>query len=699
MPYIQVQDIKQGMDRTRTERAVGPLGSAWTIKNGHLTRGGDIERRKEFVKISNDFPDTTKGLFSINDTMFTVGYDASEAANVPTGVTHILTQHPTPATAMVAVLDAEPFDGRLYSISEFTDGNIYHYYGTSRVVDWDTLSADTGSNNAVAAALEAALDKSAFVNASSTSAVVTVTAKTAGVPFTIATSAINNGSVNDQTLIAVQSQANVVAVTEVLASAEITVTGGTSDPGVNTINSITVDGVNILGSAVNWATSNSVTAAALKTQIDSHTSSPEYTTTVNGATLTITALTGTGAGPNGFVVNVVEAGDVTTTHDAAMAGGVSAVSAVAQQFQVTVGGTFEEADQFTVVINDTETYNVTGAASGTGTTAFTFKKKMYSVASSNLYFSALNSPTQWIAGVDPGFINMASETSGQETLTATAEYQGLMAIFSRNNIRIWSISEDSALNTDQETLQNTGTVAPRSVVSYGNNDVFYLADTGIRSIKARDSSNAAYVDDVGTAIDTHIRDYLNTLTAAQIAKATAIIDPLDSRYWLAVGTRIYVFSYFPSRKISTWSYYQLDISITHFARVGNRIYARATDSEGDDGLYLYGGANNDTYPIKDQSVIEIELPFMSASDPAAFKDLIGFDIIGTNVWSVEILANPGNLTEVTGHGKLNGTNYGDPRFGLTGVSSMFAINLTCSEAGRATLSALAMHYNAKFEDG
>jgi hypothetical protein len=698
MPYVQLQDIKLGMDRTRKSRVVAELGSAWTIKNAHMSRGGDIERRKSLVKIGDNFPDTTKGLFAINDTLYTVGYDASEASNVPSGVTHILTQHPTPATVLTKVLDAEAFNGQLYSISQFFDGNIYHYYNTSRVVDWDTLSASIGSNNAIASALEAAIDNSAVVNASVSTNVVTITSSTAGTPFTISASTVNNGSNPDQSLVVAQTQANVAGVTEVVASADVTITGGTNSPGVNRITSITIDGVEILSTAVNWATSNSNMASLLKTQIDSYTSSPEYATSVNGATLTISALAGTGAAPNGFVVVVTVGGDVTVSADATLTGGVTAVTAVAQVNTVTVGGTFEETDQFTVTINGTEEYTVTGAASGTGTTVQTFKKKLYSVASSNLYFSALTAPTQWISGVDYGFINMASETSGEETLTATAEYQGLMAVFSENNIRIWSISEDSAANVFLQTLQNTGTVAPDSVVAYGNNDVFYLAPTGIRSIKARDSSNSAYVSDVGTAIDTHVREFLATLTDAQIASATAVIEPLDGRYWIAIGTRIYVFSYFPAKKISGWSYYDLDVTITHFARVGNRVYARATDDQGDDGLYIYGGVNNDTYPGDDEDIVEIELPFISANNPAAFKELKGFDIIGINEWKVEILPDPSDETVKVNHGIAVGVTYGDPQFGLDGVGALFGINLTCRKAGPATMSALALHHNGTFED-
>lgn len=813
MPYVQMQDVRLGMDRKRSSRVAAELGSAWTIKNGHLTRGGDVSRRKKFVKQTGSFPSTTKGLFAINETLYTDGYDAAEVANVPPGVTHILTQHPTPATAIVSVRDAEAFNGTLYSIIEFADGNIYHYYGTSRVTDWDTLATTIGSNNAVAAALANAINNSAAVNASSSLNVATITSSVAGTPFTIAQSTTNNGispvaevlatatftitggtsspgvnrmtsvtvngvnilgtpvnwvtshpatataiaaqinshtsspdytanavgavvtitavagsgatpngfavvtneggnvtSTNDptmtggvsailsETITLVQTQANVAAATEVLSSGEVTITGGTALAGVNKMSSITVDGVNIMGGAVDWVTSNSATATAIAAQINSNTSSPDYTATAVGPVITIKAAVGSGSGPNGFVIVTNEAGDLTSTSDATMANGVTAVSAVAQVYTATIGGTFESADAFEIIINGTEHYLVTGRASGTGISVLTFKQKMYSTASSNLYFSAIGAPAQWISGVDYGFINMASQTAGEETLTVAQEYQGLMAIFSENNIRIWSIAEDSSANVFLQTLQNTGTTAPGSVVPYGNNDVFYLDTSGIRSIKARDSSNAAYVSDVGTPIDTHIRAYMDTLTEEEIAAAVGVVEPIDGRFWLGIKNRIYVLSYFPSAKISAWSYYDVDFEIQHFAKVGSRIYVRGR-KDGVDNLYLYGGDDNDTYPSANEDVCLIELPYFSAENPAAFKELLGFDIIAINDWKVDILPDPANEAVIVAQGIASGTTYGKQRYGVPGVSSLFAVNLTCSAAGPATLSALAMHYTGTFEDG
>lgn len=938
MPYVQMQDIRLGMDRKRASRVVGELGSAWTIKNGNLTRGGDIVRRKKFVKQAGQFPASTSGLFAINRTLYTCGYDESEIPNVPPSITHILTQHPTPATAIRRVRDAEAFNGQLYSIIEFEDGNTYHYYNTTRVTDWDNLATTIGSNNAVAAALAASINNSVAVDATSFGDTITITAEVAGVPFTISASTVNNGvspviaapaipevlaeatftitggtlgagvnrmtsvtvngvdiqgapvdwitshaqtatniaaqinsfnstpnytatavgavvtikavagsgatpngfavvtneagnvtSTNDptmtggvtavaevfpvdpETITLTEVQPNVVAATEVLATTHVTitggsanagvnnvvaitidgvnvlggnsetlasgsfiVTGGTSSPGVNTVDEVLVNGVDVLGAPVNHTGNNTTTAAAIAAQITSNTSTPDYTATNSGATViitavagsgasanghtvvanvtgdvtkgsesafaggvhagvpwvtsnsatatavasainalnsspdytatavgpvvTISAVAGSGAAPNAFVVDVIEGGNVTTTHDADMAGGVTATVAVAQVYTAQIGGTFEPEDQFKITINGTEDYIVTGAASGTGLSILTFKQKLYSTASSNLYFSALSAPTQWVSGVDYGFINMALQSAGEETLTVAQEYQGLMAIFSENNIRIWSISENSAANVFLQTLQNTGTTALGSVVPYGNNDVFYLDSSGIRSIKARDSSNAAYVSDVGTAIDTHIREFMDTLTEDEIAAAVGIVEPIDGRFWIGIKNRIYVLSYFPTAKISAWSYYEVDFEVKNFAKIGDRIYVRGTE-DGTDFLYLYGGPENLTYPGVNEDICVIELPYFGASNPASFKELLGFDIIAINDWKVEILPDPANEGVIINQGIASGTTYGKQRFGSTGVSALFAVNLTCSAAGPATLSALAMHYTGTFEDG
>lgn len=98
---------------------------------------------------------------------------------------------------------------------------------------------------------------------------------------------------------------------EVRSNFSFTITGGDLNPGVVKVSSITVNSVTITSAAVDWIESNEQTAANVAANINAHTSSPDYTATANGATVTVFAATGTGVGPNGFAVVVTIAGSMT----------------------------------------------------------------------------------------------------------------------------------------------------------------------------------------------------------------------------------------------------------------------------------------------------------------------------------------------------------------------------------------------------
>ncbi len=111
------------------------------------------------------------------------------------------------------------------------------------------------------------------------------------------------------------------------AVGSIDITAGTSNPGTNKVSTITVDGVDVLGAAVDWVTSHAVTATAVALQINTNTSSPNYGATASGETITITADVIQGDTPNTFVVGSTVGGDVTTGSAVAMTGGVDAAQA------------------------------------------------------------------------------------------------------------------------------------------------------------------------------------------------------------------------------------------------------------------------------------------------------------------------------------------------------------------------------------
>lgn len=685
MAYIAISDFKFGMDRRRP-RIAGVPGTLYTLKNAHLTRGGDVERPKKFVS-KFVLPGGTHSLARIREQLYVFG-SADLAGAMPLGISYQRLQSPTGA-AMARVLDIKAFSGKLYVVAVYADGHIHHFYDGARVTDWDAIGTANSTVTTLAEYLASKINSSPVVRARASSAnAVTVEARTPGVPFTVALSTLNGAGTNNQTFVNTVVRPNVVPVAEVRAQGKFTITGGTFDVEENRIVQVTVNGVALLALPVHWRQSHSATAVAVAQAINNQTSTHTYTAVADGADVNIRAPVGAGAAANGRVVAGTTSGDVTAT-TSNFVGGVTAVQAVAQMNTFTFGGTYEADDKFTATIDGLD-YVVRGQASGTGVSAFTYKQREWSVAGTQFMGSKLNAPSNWSdTNVNTGAITVdaSNESEGAERLIGMGSYSSYAAVFSRSQIRLYTVTTDAAELSFYQTLDNTGTVAARSILSYGNNDVFYLDPSGIRSIRARDVLNAAYVSDVGTAIDSFIHEHIRELAIDDVERAVSVVEPLDGRYWLGLKDRIYVLSFFPSSKVTAWSYYEPGFDVSDFVRINARLYAR-----GGNTIYLYGGDNGDEFPGDDEMVASVELPFLDAESPSTQKMLSGLDVACVNEWLVKLLPDPNDESRKQTVGRVYQNTYHLPHIPLTGRTTHFALELSCAKAGPASLSSLLVHF-------
>jgi hypothetical protein len=715
MSYIVIDDFKLGMDR-RKERIAGTAGALWEGINGHINRGGSFERRKKFVKKYALPAGTTFGLTQVNKQLYVFG-SSSAPGTVPPGVNYQQLAHTSTAN-MTGILDVTSFGGKIYAIAQFDNGDIFHYYDGARITTWDTVAHGVSSNSAIASALAASISLDPRYIATSNGTVVTIIAAIAGAPFAISATAVDGGSVNDQTLTLSTVQANVVASAETPAEFTITVTGGTpqnnGDPNQNSIQTLhDTNSLGLIGAPVPWVVSDDFTAQAVANAINqqaaalSLSSIAGYTATAAAGTVTVYAPAGAGTANNGLhilsrttgnfswdspsVTGITNTG-ISEVDAGAQSGGVGEIAAVAQVVTATVGGTYEDGDIFTITL-DTAVYRTTGLAAGTGTTCLTYNQRVYSAAYSLLEYCALNDPTTWGSGT-AGFINMTNQDANNDPLVGIQQYQNRIAIFSRSNVQIWILAVDPSQNTFQQSVQNTGALSNRSTTQYGNIDVFYLDTTGERSIRARDSSNAPAVNDVGVAVDSFIQDFMATLSGKQISRACSVIEPLDGRYWLALYNRIFVYSFFPGSKISAWTYYDLGDEIgagdiSEMVRSGNRVYLRSGDS-----IYLYGGDTNAVYPNDNEILAKLSLPFLSASKPATTKGVNGFDVGLTGEWTATLLVRPDDDTQGRiAIGVFNKPSYDLNKNPIQMPTPLFAVEMVTSKGGPATISNMVIHFD------
>lgn len=381
-------------------------------------------------------------------------------------------------------------------------------------------------------------------------------------------------------------------------------------------------------------------------------------------------------------------------------GGVSAVTGAAKIVTVSVVGTFEPGDKFNLRLGDNN-YGFLANPAGPVSFLLTLGKKMHAISDTLLEFSAIDNPRDWDTefGIGAGFINMFNEFTGGEKLRALAAYSRYLAVFARRTIQVWAMDVDPARNSQIQALKNIGTLSPRSVVQIGDVDVFFLSDSGIRSLRSRDINNIAFSADIGNPIDDLILREIRE-AGATAEKAIGAIDPTDGRYWLVINGRIYVFSHFSQTKISAWSTYEPDFLPEGVATYDGRLYVRsAMGAHGSANslgrLYLYGGDDNATY---DDCPVEGVLPFLSAGAPATTKTFTGFDAVVEGQWTFEIGTNPEMPDARDVIGELWAPSFDMQRIPLDMAGAQASIRFTCTEPGYARLSTLALHYNP-FESG
>ncbi len=151
------------------------------------------------------------------------------------------------------------------------------------------------------------------------------------------------------TLLCTVSNSSGAITHEVLATGTVTLTGGAS----GSVNTLTVNGVEVLGAAISFNTTLTQTAADVAAQINRYSSTPEYSATSSGAVVTISAMPGTGVGPNTFAV--VSTVTTITKTDVNLSGGVAAVNGLL--FDLSTTGVMTKLT--------TQTWSGVNAAAGT----------------------------------------------------------------------------------------------------------------------------------------------------------------------------------------------------------------------------------------------------------------------------------------------------------------------------------------------
>lgn len=313
------------------------------------------------------------------------------------------------------------------------------------------------------------------------------------------------------------------------------------------------------------------------------------------------------------------------------------------------------------------------AGSSNPAALLTAVQKLHIGAGPDLFFSAINDGTDFGAGAGAGdgFFSVSTHARGMEVLTGLAPYSEYVVAFSRRATVVFYLDPDPNLNRRAQVLNNTGAFGPRCIVEFGDQDIFYLDPSGIRSLRARDSSNSAATTDIGSPIDALVLDQIDSLPLDTIQRAVGIIEPRDGRFWLAIKDRIWVFSFFTSSKISAWSEYRPGFDVDDMVEFEGRIYVRSGDT-----IYAYGGIGpKPQYSASVQA--EAWLPYLDADQPSREKWIAGIDAAVRGTWEISLGFDVNNIDASDKIATISRSTFGEGTIPAEGSGTHMSLRFVC----------------------
>lgn len=397
---------------------------------------------------------------------------------------------------------------------------------------------------------------------------------------------------------------------------------------------------------------------------------------------------------------------------APFAGGIAGTAARNLVYRVVFSPAWLAGDRFIFNIITSAQTIVVGAGALTKvvpTMAVTLNDRVHFLSGVTWYGSDNGDASAWEQQAAGAFnINVANQWQEPENLVSLAPYQGRMAVFSQRTAQIWIIDPNPTNFTQQQVLSNIGTYCPLGPQSIGDLDVLFPSTTGIRSLRVRDSSLNAFVNDIGSPIDLNMQTAINA--SADLSVTCSIIEPSANRYWHFINGLIYVLSYFPAAKImAAWSIYVPNYFIagdayifipSKFVTYKSIVYARAKSLyDALDHIFAYGGTGGTTY---DATVATAATTWLDLRKPGTRKNAVALDYAMTGSWQFYASmdwqgVNGGAAMQAVTNAAVTAPSFQLGQFPLSDDGYHIKMKAVSSGSTAAVLSSLVFHYQTAEE--
>jgi hypothetical protein len=326
--------------------------------------------------------------------------------------------------------------------------------------------------------------------------------------------------------------------------------------------------------------------------------------------------------------------------------------------------------------------------SGMGLYIRAYKSKLYAVGDKYLRFSA----------VDNAFLWEASTDSNDTTRTGAGYINVSLQEGGSSVLRGVEIYYDKLALMSELSTQIWSVVSDPKQNALGQ----VLRQTGTKapwSVQQYGSGDILYLASSGirslkarnlsnsaavSDIGSPIDDLIRAIPEFDRTMCRSVLEPIVGRVWFAFRRHIAVLSYFPGPDITAWCMYTTDFNIDYIVACGDRLFLRS----GDD-LYLFGGVDGNTY---DNTPVEIRLPFHDGSKPGHMKQYQAIDATVWGQWDIKVAYNY-DMPDAEEHvATVSNPTWMHGRHELTGYSSHMSLRFYNNTAEKAQIANSAIHY-------
>lgn len=177
-------------------------------------------------------------------------------------------------------------------------------------------------------------------------------------------------------------------------------------------------------------------------------------------------------------------------------------------------------------------------------------------------------PLDWTLTNDAGFIPHGIQSVQEVNCTCLSVYRGNLAIFTASSLQLWKTDPDPAAIVILDQVESVGTTYERGAIPVAQ-DVYFIADKGIRSISVSAAQQAMGAGDIGNPVDPVVID----LIGPDVYPLAAFFPNLGQSLFF-LGDQCLVLTSSPINKLTSWSLYQLPITVTDVGTLDGDVYVR-----------------------------------------------------------------------------------------------------------------------------